>query len=137
MANEIITMTVSQVNLGTLQFEGLMNDEGKFFVGVPQLQVLNLVPPNRSIKQLEALLGIGFSSHQKAKTELNSKAVNVISLAEFEIVLAKLDRSGNKYAQSMRDDLIGLSLTQLFNDAFDIDFGKGGTSSLFSCPSTS
>jgi hypothetical protein len=124
MANNSLTMVVAQVKLGNLEFEGLMNTEGEFFVGFPQLQALNLVPPNRSQKQLESLLGMCFQSHQKARTRLNSKAVNVISLLEFEKVLVALDRKGNIIAQSMRDDLVGLSLTQLFNDAFNIEFGK-------------
>jgi hypothetical protein len=90
--NNIISSKVATVKLGTLEIEGLLFEDGRFGVAFPQLERLNLVPPNRSIKQLEALLGIVFPSHVKTKNELNSKAVNAIDLCDFERVLRTLDR---------------------------------------------
>jgi hypothetical protein len=61
---------------------------------------------------------------QKWRTTLHASAVNVILLPDFEKLLAKLDRGGNKAAQDMRDDLVGLALNQLFSDAFGQKFEK-------------
>ena len=118
----IITANVAQIKFGTIEIEGLMFSDGSFGVAIPQLEKLNLVPPNRSLKQLESLLGLGFPTHQKVKTTLNSKAVNTINLIDFEKVLRSLDRKGNKLAQELRDSLVGLSLTQLFSDSFGVKF---------------
>ena len=79
----ILTATVTKVPFGkSLVIDGLLLADGNFAIAVPQLQELNFVPPNRSLKQLETLLGIRFSSHQKVRTSLNSKAVNSISLED-------------------------------------------------------
>ena len=75
----IITAIVSPVKFGTIEIEGLMFPDGSYGVAIPQLEKLNFVPPNRSLKQLESLLGLSFPNHQKAKTALNSKAVNTIN----------------------------------------------------------
>ena len=50
------------------RLDGIELADGNFAIAVPQLQELNFVPPNRSLKQLETLLGIRFSSHQKGLT---------------------------------------------------------------------
>lgn len=93
MTNNILRADVTEVSIGSLTIEGLMDEKGGYYVALPQIVALNLVPPNRSLKQVEGLLGVTFQSHQKFKTELNSKAVNAISLKDFEILLAKLDRA--------------------------------------------
>ncbi len=115
---------VTRIQIGNVEFDGLMDQNGKFYVAIPQMVDLGLVPPNRSQKQLESLLGMVFSSHVKLKTERNSKPLNSVSLLEFETIVAKLDRSGNKAAQDFRDLMVGLSLHQLFSDAFNIKFEK-------------
>lgn len=120
MATNILIAEVAIVQVGYLRFEGLLLETGDFGVGFPQLAEMNLVPPNRSLKQLESLLGIRFQSHQKAKTPLNPKAINVISLGEFtSVVVASADR-GVGGAIAIRNSLVGLSLHQLFCDAFKI-----------------
>ena len=70
------------------------------------------------------MTGIAFSSHVKLKTDLNSKPVNAIPVELLEILIAKLDRAGSIPAQDFRDALVGLSLHQLFCDAFGIVFEK-------------
>lgn len=121
----IITAKVAKVPFGNIEIDGLLFPDGSFGVAIPQLADLSLVQPNRSIKVLESLLGIALSSNQKAKTELNSKAVNTISLQDFEKLLVRLDRKfHHPLAQELRDQLVGLSITQLFSDAFNIKFEK-------------
>lgn len=122
-----LTAEVTKVPVGFFEIDGLMDENSNFYVAAPQLVDIDLVPPDRSAKQIEALVNNGFSSHvnlefTKLKTSLNSKAVNAIPLKNFEILLARLDRKGNKKAQEFRDTLVGLSLHQLFCDAFKIKF---------------
>jgi hypothetical protein len=116
--------SVAIVKLGYLELEGLLLEDGTEAIAIPQLSTLNLVPPNRSQKQLEALLDIRFSSHQKVKTPLNSKAVNAISLIEFEEILLNLVIKGNPGAIALSRALIGLSLKQLWADAFNVNLTK-------------
>ncbi len=77
--------------------------------------------PAVAVKDLKRLLGEGFKT-SKTKTEFNKNTTLSISLPEFERVLAKLDRAGNVKAQAFRDGLVGLSLQQLFCDAFGVKF---------------
>lgn len=118
----ILSAKVAPILIGSIEVEGLLFGDGSFGVAIPQLDRLKLVPPNRSLKQLESLLGMTFQSHRKAKTELNPKAVNAIDLLDFERVLRKLDRQGNEVARSLCDNLVGVMLHQLFCDGFEIVF---------------
>lgn len=113
---------VATVKLGNFSFEGLMLPDGSYAIAIPQLVKLNLVPRNRSVKQLESTLGVHFPSHQKIKTELNSKPVNVIFLEDFTSLIKKLARSGNENAFDFLEIMAGLSLRQLFADAFGEKF---------------
>jgi hypothetical protein len=115
---------IATVRIGHFEFEGLMLSDGTFYIGFSQLSSLNLVPPNRSLKQLEALYGIGFPSHQKLKTVLNSAPINAIDLKDFQRLLRILDKKGVCAAEALVDQLSGLSLQQLFSDAFCIQFEK-------------
>lgn len=119
-----IKAEIAQVKIGPLSIEGLMNENGEFGVAMPQAVSLNLVPPGRSAKQLEALLGAGFQSHEimKWKTPINPKAVNVIPLPMFQDMIRILDKKGNIAASAFVDAMFGLSMHQLFCDAFGQKF---------------
>ena len=119
-----IKADITQVQIGPLSLEGLMSENGDFGVAVPQLASIDFVPPNRSIKQLESLLGEAFQSHfiRKWKTPLNPKEVNVIPLDQFQNLVRALDKKGNPAATRFVDAMLGLSLHQLFADAFGIKF---------------
>jgi hypothetical protein len=69
------------------------------------------------------LLGKG-SQFAKLKTSLHPKAVNAIALKDFEKLVFELALKGNERAQEFSRSLIGLSLHQLFCDAFGIKFEK-------------
>jgi hypothetical protein len=121
--NSRIKAEIATVQIGHLEIEGLYAPEiNQFGVGIVQVCNLFSEPRKRSLKQLEALWGITFQNHQKWTTSLNPKAINVISLIDFERILRVLDRKGNQKAQELSDDLIGLSLHQLFSDAFNHHF---------------
>jgi hypothetical protein len=113
---------VAIVKVGLLEIEGLMMPDGSFRLAFSQLASLNLVPSNRSLKQLKSLVSLDFPSHQSVYTTLNSKKVNTIDLVDFELLLRKLDRMQVKEAREMVDMLVGLSIQQLFSDAFNIQF---------------
>lgn len=121
--NKIQKAVVAQVVVGNLLVEGLMLPNGGFAIAVPQVIKLfpNSVPQNRSAKQLKSLLGIDFPSHQ-VKSELNSKAVNIILLEDLEKLIVTLARKGDEDAIELTINLVGLSLNQLFSDAFNIKF---------------
>jgi hypothetical protein len=119
-----LTGTVTTVNFGGLEFEGLLLSTGEFAVGLSQLDHVGLIPPNRSQKQLEHLLGFSFQSHLKVKTPLHPKAVNTIGLEDLRKLIITSTKNGNERAGELRDALVGLSLHQAFCDAFDIEFGK-------------
>lgn len=121
MAESILHAEITNVQIGLLTIEGLLADNGDFYVAVPQLASINLVPPNRSSKQLKSLVGKTFPFH-KLKTPLNSKAINAIKLTDFEAIVVELAIKGNPQAQQMTRDLVGLSLHQLFCDSFGIKF---------------
>ena len=120
--SNITKATVATVKLGDLEIEGLMLPDGSYAIAFSQLATLKLVPRNRSIKQLKSRIGGDFPSHQSIKTELNSKPVNVIDLEDFTKIVKKLARSGNERAFDFLEIMAGLSLRQLFADAFGEKF---------------
>jgi hypothetical protein len=114
---------IAQVPVGNSSIEGLMAEDGTFGIAVPQLVSHELISQDNSNREVKTYMGAG-SNLVKWHTAISKRAVNVILLADFEKLLAKLDRAGNKVAQDMRDDLVGLALTQLFADAFNQKFEK-------------
>lgn len=119
----LLKATITQVPVGSKSIEGLMAEDNTFGVSFPQLSDYNLVPQKNASRDVKALLGNTFQ-FLKWRTTLNSKAVNVILLTDFERLLVALAKSGNKSAQDMCFDLVGLSLHQLFSDSFGIKFEK-------------
>jgi hypothetical protein len=134
---------IAQVPFGKFGMEGLMReDDGTFGIAVPQICLKLDIPEKNSQRIISTALQIpslkkdsttlvksspGNGSQSlilKWKTTLHPKAVNVILLPDFERLLRKLDKAGNKAAEQMVDDLVGLSMHQLFSDAFGQKFEK-------------
>lgn len=116
--NDTTKAVVATVDLGFAKIEGLMLPDGRYIVAIPQIVSINLVPPNRSAKQLESLYGIAFQSHLKVKTELNPKAVNAIDLADFTKLIRELDKRGNLTARAFIDAILQEGLERRFDRAF-------------------
>ena len=114
---------VTTVKVSHIEFEGLMLPNGGYAIAVSQLYALGLIRQNKASKVLKALLGNSFQ-FKKTISELNPRAVNIISLLDFEKLLIKLDRKGHKPAQDLRDELIGLSFKQVLSEAFRQKFEK-------------
>ena len=82
----------ADVTIGQLTLPGLISEDRQQGISVPQLAEIGLVAYGRSLKQIETLTGLTFSS-QKWATPLNSKAVNVLTLPDVErLILALVAR---------------------------------------------
>jgi hypothetical protein len=112
---------VAEVFIGLISIKGLMLEDGSFAVGVPQICEQFNIPQKNAVRDFKSLLGESFT-FLKVKIENSRVTMNTISLLDYERLVAKLDRKGNFFAQQFRDDLVGLSLQQLFCDAFGQKF---------------
>jgi hypothetical protein len=123
-APKIPKAVIAQVPFGIRTIEGLMTEcDAIFGIAVPQIVSLDLASQNNPTRDVQTYMGKGFKL-VKWKTPINSNPVNVILLADFERLLRKLDKAGNKAAEQMVDELVGLSMHQLFSDAFGLKFEK-------------
>lgn len=129
----ILHAQITSVPIGHLEIEGLLFDEvvnnSLFGVAVPQIgnKFLPDEPQKYTAQSLKRLLSKDSENHItfiECRTPFTRGKTLAVSLTDFERLTAKLDRAGNIYAQEFRDALVGLSLTQLFHDAFDLKFEK-------------
>ncbi len=125
MSNTIYA-DVADVNIGNLSIEGLKLETGQYAIAVPQVCRLFPVPPKNSTRTLQRILNKSSREYSflRAKTELNSKAVNVLDLDDFLVVLKHFYKLGNQMAIDLAFDLIALSLHQLFADRFNDKFER-------------
>lgn len=108
---------VAKVAIGPFIVEGLMLPDGTYAIGFSQLEAVNLVPQKNASRYLKSLLGKGFK-FLKVDSELNRKQVNVLTLDQFIEVVKILAMKGNSSALDFLCQMAGLSLHQLFSDAF-------------------
>jgi len=121
MTNTTVKAVVAPVQIGNLTVNGLMLPNGDFAIAVPQVAELFQFDTNQASRSIKSLLGKDFQ-FDTAKSELNPKAVNILSLTEFEVLILELVIRGNEKAIAFQRNLVGLALIQLFNDAFGIKF---------------
>ena len=114
-----IKAQIATVNLGHIQVEGLLGSDAKFYVAVPQIADKFQFDKNQASRDIKGLLG-GKFQFAKALTPLHPKAVNVVSVDQFQRVLIELSIKGNVLAQEVLRDMSALGLHQLFCDAFGI-----------------
>lgn len=116
----VIKAKIALVNLGHIQIEGLLGEDGKFYVAVPQVADRFELFKANAARDLRALLGKDFKIITKAKTTISHNHVNVLTLDQFHRVLFELSHKGNPLATEIMRDISGLALHQLFCDAFGI-----------------
>lgn len=116
---------VAKVLFGSYEIDGLMMPDGSFGVGVPQVAGLFSFPQNYASQTLKRLLGANFRPH-KTTTELGNELINVLTLPDFEKVTFELAIKGNAKAQEFVRSLYGLSIFQLFCDAFEVEIDAEG-----------
>jgi len=123
MNSEILTAEIAQIKVGALEFQGLRFPDGCYGIAVPQIANLFSISINHASRDFKALLGSDFQYIQ-AKTSLHPKAVNALALADFEkLTLDLAFKKQNVIAESFVRALFGLSLHQLYCDAFGVKFG--------------
>jgi len=99
MSNIARKATIATVSIGILEFEGLrFDDNGEYAVAVPQICSIFSFDTNQASRDIKAILGKGLQ-FDKSRTTLNSKAVNCITLLDFEKLIRALDKKGNKQAE--------------------------------------
>lgn len=123
------TAKTATVDLGLMQVEGLLGDDGEFYIGVSQIAELFQFPIKHASRDLKVLLGAGsqFPSDPflKLKTDLHPKAINAMPIADFQRLLRKLDKKGYELADQLLDILSSVSLNEFFCDAFGQKADKG------------
>jgi hypothetical protein len=125
--NNKVKAEIAIVKIGHLEIEGLYAPEiDQFGVAVPQICSLFQFDKNQGSRNIKALLGKGFQ-FDKWRSKLHPKAVNVLLLKDVERLIRALDKQGNEFAEELVDLLFGLSLHQLFSNAFNIKFDKEDT----------
>jgi hypothetical protein len=132
------------VMLGNIETEGYLLPEhlwtelNKF--GVSKTQAVILAYPsfdrdNASSKYLQivrskvsqSISPKGFQVHAKIKTDAgkgDAVKVDLLPVDQLILFLKVCKKLGSVVAEELIDDLAGLSLQQLFSDAFDIKFGE-------------
>jgi len=127
MTDSIVKAIVAKVNIGTIEFEGLMFPDGNFGVSVQQLRLLAFpsASPNNALRELKSACGKGSQlTIIKCATQLNNNPQWVIKLEQVNFCLTELAFKGHEEARDLIRLLASLSLYQLFNDAFDIQCDK-------------
>jgi hypothetical protein len=116
---------VATVKIGLFEFEGLMLPDGKFGIGISQLSVLfpDSISHSNATKYVKRLLrGESQLVIHKIKAEVHPKKINVIGIEVLLVLIKELVKKQDKEAIAIASDLIGLSLQQLFCDAFGKKF---------------
>jgi hypothetical protein len=125
-SSDKVKAEVAKVQLGTLEIDGILLPDDNFAIAIPQIAILFPYfqdSPNQASQKLKRLMGSDFKTH-KVTTVFNRNATLSISLEQFLELIKSLTLKNDEVATNMLFALAGLSLHQLFCDAFDIHFEK-------------
>ena len=130
MSNSTTKAVVATVKFGSLEIEGLMLPDGSYAIAARQVAELISAHPAQASRQLKLALSKGSernTSFLKIKTDRNNARTNsnpetILTLEQFSKALTELAFNGNKKARDIVRVISGLSLRQLFADAFGEKF---------------
>lgn len=125
LVNTTTKARVTQVKIGNISVEGLMLPDGSFGIGYTQINsILKLENLNKNVhRAVKRLLGNEIQN-RTTKSEFNNKSTSYLNIKEFERLLVESAFKGNEIAIDLTRQLVGLSLTQLWSDAFGVKFEK-------------
>jgi hypothetical protein len=86
---KFLTATVTDVLIGLLAIEGLMDENSDFYVGVPQAADIFETSRNVAARDFKRLLGEAFKTSD-LKTEFNKNKTLGMPLSVFELLLNSL-----------------------------------------------
>jgi hypothetical protein len=114
---------VAQVFIGSIVFEGVMLPNGDFAITLSQLRDLAFpsVSQNNAIRELKAACGKDFQL-TKVSTEISNNPQWIVPIDQLNYCLTELAFRGHKESRDLVRVLSGLSLQQLFCDAFGQKF---------------
>jgi len=110
---------VAKIDLGFVQFDGLMLPDGSYAIGVSQIAELIGFSNEHSSRDIKALLGKDFQ-FAKVSSELNNKAVNTLTIKEFSLLLIELTAAGYPVARA----LASVFAEEAIDRRYDTAFGK-------------
>jgi len=108
---------VAKIDLGFVQFDGLMLPDGSYAIAVPQIAELVGLDKNQASRDIKRMVGKDFNP-SKSTTEYAKAAVNIIDLATFRKIIRELDRQGNPIASALIDVFIQESIDRRYDTAF-------------------
>jgi len=112
-----IKVEVATVDLGSIQFDGYKSAEGQFYIGVEQATSILRYRTDNAAWSIKATLG-AVCNFAELSTETASQTVTAITIRDLERFIVRLATKGNATALELVSALVGLSLTELYSDAF-------------------
>lgn len=118
-----IKAQIETISIGNIEIEGLLLPDGNFGISLQQLRQLAYpsTSPTHALTELKSACGKGFQL-TKVSTDISNNPQWVITIDQLNFCLTELAFKGHKEARSLVRLLSGLSLQQLFSDAFGIKF---------------
>ena len=118
-----IKAQIATICIGNIEIEGLLLPDGNFGISLQQLRQLAYpsTSQNNALRELKSACGKDFQL-LRAYTELSNNPQWIINLDQLNFCLTELAFKGHKEARDLVRLLSGLSLQQLFSDAFGIKF---------------
>ena len=126
MTENILTASVTTVEIGqNISIDGLKTECGQYAISVQQVARLFQVPRNNAQRTFESLLGKDRRFFKvRVKNSPTKKSENGMLLDDFRKLTLLLARKNNKTADRLVYALFGLSLEQLFADAFNVELSR-------------
>ena len=114
---------VAQVSIGSIVFEGIMLPNGDFVITLSQLRDLAFPSTyqTHALRELKAACGKDFQL-TKVSTEISNNPQWIVPIDQLNYCLTELAFRGHKESRDLVRVLSGLSLQQLFCDAFGQKF---------------